>query len=164
LKNLYTAAFYAPVLPFGLIWTLGGNIAVYWVHKFTLLRRSKRDRALSAVLPIEMTEQLEFVLIIYGVSTLAFDFLFSGNIGYISISLLALAVINAALPMQLINDKIFGEVKEKVTEEDYQSQRLDFDEDYDRVNPALKEDALKKYEQEAEARSHAVAAESKKDR
>lgn len=42
--------------------------------------------------------------------------------------MLVLAIINALLPMQEINDAVFGKVEEKLTDDTYDQLRLEFDE------------------------------------
>jgi hypothetical protein len=70
---MYLCAFYSPIMPIGMIYALIAIFLQYWVDKYNLLRRRVVKYNMSAELSIEMTEMLEFVLIIYCLGTLIFD-------------------------------------------------------------------------------------------
>eukprot|EP00331_Platyophrya_macrostoma_P018273 CAMPEP_0176472272 /NCGR_PEP_ID=MMETSP0127-20121128/41654_1 /TAXON_ID=938130 /ORGANISM="Platyophrya macrostoma, Strain WH" /LENGTH=133 /DNA_ID=CAMNT_0017867129 /DNA_START=549 /DNA_END=947 /DNA_ORIENTATION=+ len=108
IATMFMAALYAPVIPSALIWTAIGNFANYWVEKNRILRRSSIGQTLGASLAREMTELLEWFLIIYGVSTFSFNYFFLGAVSVFDIIQLVIAVANAFLPMDEINKMIFG--------------------------------------------------------
>lgn len=78
---MYLMAFYSPILPMGILWTLFGLIFKYLVDKYNILRRQSVKYSMSSELATEMTEMLEFVLVIYCVivysNTLGWNFDFS---------------------------------------------------------------------------------------
>lgn len=78
---MYLMAFYSPILPMGILWTLFGLILKYLVDKYNILRRQSVKYSMSSELATEMTEMLEFVLVIYCVivysKSLGWDFNFS---------------------------------------------------------------------------------------
>jgi len=105
MKTMWFTAFYAPVIPMGLIFSIISLICLYWIHKYNVLRRSIIRYNMSAELSIEMTELLEWVLILYAGSNFLFEYIFNdGKVSVWGVIGLAVAVINAFLPMQWINE------------------------------------------------------------
>ena len=148
IKNMFVAALYTPVIPTALIWTIVGNALMFYVIKYNILRRSSVCRSLGPSLAREMTELLEWFLIIYGVATFCFNHLLLGDYSAIDVICLILAFTNAILPMDEINILLFPRVIPEAPEETYHNTKLYFEEDYDRCNPATRDVALEKYENE----------------
>lgn len=145
IKSLFSAAFYAPVVPIVLVWTLLGIFLCYWVDKYNILRKSSIGKALGVEIALQMTEVLEWYLIIFGVANFLFDWLFFKQISVLTYIMLGIAVVNAVFPMDWLNVKIFGEVAPDVFPETYDECKPYLDEEYDRFNPATKEVAIAKY-------------------
>lgn len=62
---MYVVAFYASVIPIGLVITCIALLTHYWVEKYNIARRRTIKYNYSSEMSIEMIEQLEFVLPIY---------------------------------------------------------------------------------------------------
>ena len=151
LKNLFMAALYAPILPVAIFWTIIGNFFLFYVEKYNILRRNSICRSLGPSLAREMTEFLEWFLIIYGISAFGFNYLFLGEVSIFDIALFVLAIVNAFLPMDEINKIIYGPVAPQNAEETYENMRLYLEEDYDRCNPATSGMAIEKYSDEVQS-------------
>lgn len=151
IKSMFVAALYAPILPMALVWTIIGNFLMYYVDKYNILRRSSIGKSLGATLALEMTEVLEWFLIIFGVSNFFFNTLFFGEVSLFEISGLLLAISNAFLPMHHINVLLFGKIDPLVTDDTYEDLRLYFEEDYDRCNPATQRHAIEEYSKEVQS-------------
>ena len=145
IKSAFSAAFYAPVVPIALVWTLVSIVLCYWVDKYNNLRAFSVGKALGSEIAIQMIEIMEWSLVIFGVSSFVFDYIIFDHESIFDYIILGIALINAFFPMEWLNVKIFGEVKPDVYPETYNECKLDLDEEYDRFNPATKEMAVAKY-------------------
>lgn len=83
LENLYTAAFFAPVFPLGLlvtfvscyldmiadrvITTFKFTHKLIFLEKYVLIKRSAKAKAIGSALAFEMMDQMEFLILIFGV-------------------------------------------------------------------------------------------------
>ena len=83
MKTMFFTAFYAPIIPIGLVISGICFIALYWIHKvinlyliylhlffkkIIIIKRSSIKINVGSELSIEMIEYLEFVVIIYSVN------------------------------------------------------------------------------------------------
>lgn len=71
---MYMAAFYAPLLPLGILYTCVGLYITYIIDKKTILK-SRVYINLRKKLSIEMIENLEHFLTIYCLSTMLFSYI-----------------------------------------------------------------------------------------
>jgi len=149
LRNMYSAAFYAPVLPIALPLTIFGNFLIYWADKHVLVRKSSLTKALGANLAFQMTENMEWVLVVYGVSNVVFNKIFFDDVTIPAYICIVLSVVNALLPMAEINEAITPAVKEQETDDTFDNKKWEFEEDYDRSNPATRAYAVAKFECES---------------
>lgn len=72
---MFTTAFYSPLLPIGLGYTVFGLLITYWIEKYKLLRERVVDFNLSEHLSSDMTEILELFLPIYCIANLIFEYM-----------------------------------------------------------------------------------------
>ena len=72
MKTMWMSAFYASVIPFGIVISIIGLILVYFIDKWLLLRRYTRPHLLNAKLNKEMIEYLEFVPLFMSIGSLIF--------------------------------------------------------------------------------------------
>eukprot|EP01017_Pseudomicrothorax_dubius_P049142 TRINITY_DN9094_c0_g1_i9.p1 TRINITY_DN9094_c0_g1~~TRINITY_DN9094_c0_g1_i9.p1 ORF type:complete len:714 (-),score=160.72 TRINITY_DN9094_c0_g1_i9:100-2241(-) len=151
IKTMLFTAFYCPVVPLATLISACGLILTYWVDKYVLLRRAKEPPALSGELSMEMTEVLEYILPAFAIGNIVFEqfLLSSGEKGagtdIISWVTFAVGIINAFLPMGWLNEKLFPTGEEQTTNETYNQARRNFEEEYDRENPATRDEAAKEY-------------------
>ncbi|KRX04521.1 hypothetical protein PPERSA_04336 [Pseudocohnilembus persalinus] len=156
LQSMYLCAFYSPILPVGMIWSILGIFLHYWIDKYNLLRRRVIKYNMSSDLSREMIEMLEFVLIIYCTGNLIFWIFIledqeDKSCSIWSILGVVVGVLHAALPMEKVSEFLCKVKNAPFNEQSYQEVELDFLTDYARENPATKKTAtesfLKKIEQ-----------------
>ncbi len=104
---MYTIAFYAPILPQALAYSLLGLFCNFWLDKYKILRRRTVKCALNKDLSVEMTEMLEFILPIFSASNFFFFYYIKGSISFYTIIGFVVGSLHAVLPMQLLNEKCF---------------------------------------------------------
>lgn len=63
-------AMYAPLIPLGPFFSLIAIFLSYWTAKYNLIRRSIVSYSLGKDLSVEMTELLEYIIVIYALSNL----------------------------------------------------------------------------------------------
>jgi hypothetical protein len=74
---------------------------------------------MSAELSKEMTELIEYVLVIYVCTNTLFEYYLLEEVNYISIAGVAIGIVNAFLPMEAINKKLFVTRPDFDTPQDY---------------------------------------------
>ncbi|KAL4435368.1 hypothetical protein ABPG74_022851 [Tetrahymena malaccensis] len=147
LKTMFMVAFYSPIIPIGIVYSMVAILLIYWVDKFNILRRKTIKFSQSAELSIEMTEMIEYILPIYSLSNALF-LIYIVGIDYVSVVSwisLGLGIIHAALPMQEFNEKMFEIAEAPPNLQDFYQAEQFFTTDYDRENPAYQLIALNKY-------------------
>ncbi|EAS04833.2 kinase domain protein (macronuclear) [Tetrahymena thermophila SB210] len=147
LKTMFMVAFYSPIIPVGILYSMVAILLMYWVDKFNILRRKTIKFSQSAELSIEMTEMIEYILPIYSLSNALF-LLYIVGIDYVSVVSwisLGIGLIHAALPMQLFNEKMFEIAEAPPNLQDFYQAEQFFTTDYDRENPAYQLIVLNKY-------------------
>lgn len=142
---MFFCAFYAPVIPIGILFCMISTAGMYWVNKYNLLRKSIVKEQMSAELSREMTEMIEYVLVIYAVTNTLFEYCIVEKVNYVSIAGVVCGIINAFLPMESINKRIFPTRPDFNTPMDYKEALREMDTDYGRANPAIEVICKKKY-------------------
>lgn len=104
-------SFYSTIIPIGIAWGIGTLLVQYWVDKYNLIRRRTIKYNMSKDLSREMTELLEYALIIYCVSILIFRYIITNDTSTSTTPLIiigiAIGILHAMLPMDLVNRLIF---------------------------------------------------------
>jgi hypothetical protein len=72
LNTMFLTAFYSPLLPIGLVYSMLGLMMHYWVQKYILINRRKVTTALGSSLSNSMTGILELFLPIFCIGNLLF--------------------------------------------------------------------------------------------
>ncbi|EAS02885.2 kinase domain protein (macronuclear) [Tetrahymena thermophila SB210] len=146
MKTMYITIFYSSVVPVGLIISMIGFCFYYWAQKWVILKERTVDKQISMKLSIEMTEYLEFIILIYASSNLLFKYQTVGQISYLQIIGLILGFCYSILPIQLIVEKVFffGNENEQVN---YDVAYPFFVTTYSMSNPITTEKAKKKHYQ-----------------
>lgn len=75
MNTMFTTAFYAPLLPIGLAYSLLALFLMYWAEKYKVLNDRVIKFNLSSKLSTAMTELLEYFLPIYCIANLVFEYL-----------------------------------------------------------------------------------------
>jgi hypothetical protein len=148
LKTLLSAALYAPLVPSVMPIAVVGLMGSYWIDKFNLLKKRSRGASLGSELPMECIEFLESPLILFSAANFFYaHFVVGLSYGECipNIIGLTIGILNAVLPMDEINKHLLPVAEEKLTDDKYSEKKMDFEEDYDRSNPATEEMALETY-------------------
>ncbi|KAL4446609.1 hypothetical protein ABPG74_005547 [Tetrahymena malaccensis] len=147
ISSVFSSLFYAPIIPFALIWTFVQLVLKYWVDKHCIIKQSTINVGPNINLCQEMIENLEFALPLYCLANLIFFVYISKSNEYDSLSLFGIfvGVIHAILPMGLLNERIYPIESTCSNTKSYEEMRLTFITDYDRENPIKKYAAIKKH-------------------
>lgn len=119
IKSMLFCSFYAPMIPIGLIISMVSIVGLYWLNKYNLLRRSMVKEQMSAELSREMTELIEYVLVIYALSNTLFEYFILEHVNNIAIAGIVCGIVNAFLPMESINKRLFPTRPDFNTPQDY---------------------------------------------
>ncbi|EAR89312.2 kinase domain protein, putative (macronuclear) [Tetrahymena thermophila SB210] len=147
ISSVFSSLFYAPVIPFALVWTFFQLVLKYWVDKHCIIKQSTLNVGPNINLCKEMIENLEYALPLYCLSNLIFFVYISKSNEYDSLSIFGIfiGVIHAILPMELLNERIYPIESSCSNTKSYEEMRLTFITDYDRENPIKKLAAIKKH-------------------
>ncbi|EAR99889.2 calcium-activated chloride channel protein (macronuclear) [Tetrahymena thermophila SB210] len=150
LKTIFLMAFYAPIIPACLPWVALTLLLNYILDKYELVYRRIVKYNISNEITIEMTELLELAIIIFCAGNIFFSIFVIGNnnLGIDSIYQFiacGIGLINAVLPMQKINQKLFKVADAPPNEQSYFQIEDKFNTDYERENPATKQIAKQKF-------------------
>jgi len=153
-KTMLMTAFFAPAVPFALIFAFLGLGANYWVDKYLLLRRTVFPTAIHEVLNKYVVEYLEWFGVMFGAGNFFFLFVLQNSNDQHIYDLLPKSLIFATLgigvililfPMRLLNSKLFSIKEEEIEPYDYDEMRAHFTTDYDIQNPVTSGEALHNY-------------------
>ena len=104
---MFTIAFYAPILPQALVYSLIGLICNYWVDKYKILHRRTIKCEINKDLSVEMTEMIEFILPLFAGSNIFFFYYIHNTVSYYTLAGFIVGLLHAFLPMQDFNEWIF---------------------------------------------------------
>lgn len=152
LNVMLFAAFFAPILPLGLILGIITLIIFYWIFKYILLRRSCMPPFLGKEIAYEAIEIMEFVPLFLGLGDIFFNLIFYSETGFITYVTLGVSIFNFMFPMAWLNKELmpFEEKKKSrlnspTNSIEYAVARVEFNEEYDRCNPVTEEQATKEW-------------------
>lgn len=144
INTMWFTAFYSPAIPLGIVLSLLSVFYSYWVLKWVMLRKTTIKDELGNDLTEDMTDMLEFSLVIFAIGNFVFNYIYNTSNWYcVQVILTLIAAFGYfVLPTERVNEMLF-----KITTQDevqeYQNVTKDFDNDYDKDNPATREEALK---------------------
>jgi hypothetical protein len=154
IKTVWLTAFYATLIPIGLVISLSGLIVTYWVEKYLLLKRSSYPKAMGAALPKSILELLEVTPLFYAIGSLIFNY-YAAHLVHlddlhlgVNVVAVLMAVVYLMLPIKVMNKFICRKKKEVEEDCEYDERRIQFQTDYDIANPITHKQAakeLKKY-------------------
>lgn len=139
---LFMTAFYAPIMPVCLLFSILALSFYYVCDKYILLNQCTVKRSLNFQLSVEMTEMLEFYIPIFSITQALFIYLIEDSLNILSLVALGIGVLHAILPMQLINKMLFKLPPPKRMKIPFSTAQLFMETDYDRENPATSETSI----------------------
>lgn len=154
-KTMLLTAFFAPIIPFALIFAIIGLTFNYWVDKHLLLRRNVLPIALQNELCVNMVENIEWMGLMFGLGNLIF-ILGLQNAEGVSVyevvpkglvwTILGIGFVLSQIPSEALNDK-FLPIADEVTEfNTYDQVKLEFTTDYDIQNPVTSQQAIEEHQ------------------
>jgi len=154
IKIVLLATFYAPAIPFSLIYTIPGLALWYWADKYTLLRRNALPNAIDDDLADAMVEYLEWAAATFACGNILYvftlkdqfdEFAFNDTAKSLVWITLGISLFHIIFPMEALNQKLFP-IEDLVTEtQTFEEARLGFPTDYDIENPLTHAKALRDY-------------------
>jgi len=151
-KTMLMTAFFAPAVPFALIFGILGLVVAYWVDKYLLLRRNALPIALQNELCVNMIENIEWMGLMFGLGNLLFICGLENSAGTdvyevlpkgLMYTILGIGFVLAMIPSEAINEKVFPIVDEVTEFSTYESVRAEFHTDYHIQNPVTSEEGMK---------------------
>jgi hypothetical protein len=152
IKVLLLTTFYAPALPFSMIYTIGGMTVYYWAEKYVLLRRVALPNMIGDDLADEMVEYAEWAACTFAVGNIIFIYTLKDTLGLYahndtSFALawvtFGISLVHIFFPMEILNKKMFP-IEDLVTEyKTYDEVRAEFNTDYAVENPITHKKAFK---------------------
>ncbi|EAR82133.2 kinase domain protein (macronuclear) [Tetrahymena thermophila SB210] len=146
-KTMLFTAFYAPLIPVGILFSMLGIMLLYFIQKYKILNHRTIRYSMSNLLSLEMIELTEYILPIYCLSNIVFSYILNQNshISIFSALAVAIGIFNIFLPMNAINEFFFYVKPCPPLKEKYSENISNFQFDYDRANPATDDYARKLY-------------------
>lgn len=154
MKMMLMACFYAPFMPFSLIYAVAGLVLCYWADKYVLLRRHALPKSLNDSLAKDMVESLEWAAFFFSMGNIACVFSLKDFVGDIAFSrettpmvwiTFGISLFHIFFPMESLNTKLFP-IKDLVTEiRSFEDARISFTTDYDLENPSTRKKALEQH-------------------
>jgi hypothetical protein len=155
-KTMLLTAFFAPAVPFALIFAILGLILNYWVDKYLLLRRNIYPIALQNELCVNMIENIEWMGLMFGLGNILFILGLENSQGVsvyetvpkgLMYTILGIGFVLAMIPSEALNDKVFPIVDEVTEFNTYDGVRVEFNTDYTIQNPVTNHEGLHEQEE-----------------
>ncbi|KAL4437580.1 hypothetical protein ABPG74_017818 [Tetrahymena malaccensis] len=147
-NTLLLSCFYAQLIPLGLAFSIISLILQMFTNKYLLLRRQSMPIPYGAELPLEMNDlYLEIIIFFFSLGCFIFELLLNSKISSAAIAQLSISVVYFLFPINKYINKIFNSDLNFVETLSYSDAKVQghFATDYDRKNPILKTEAIKKY-------------------
>lgn len=160
IPNLYSgvinvmlfSAFYATLEPLVILFAIITLCIYYWIFKIILVRRSSIPVELGKKIAYDMIEYIEYVPFAYALGDVLFNIKFYDYANPWSITALCLCCVNFIVPMAMVNKKIFSlDEKHKLIQasadyrRDFNTSRINFTFEYDRLNPVTQPKAVEEW-------------------
>jgi len=154
IKVVLLTAFYAPAMPFVLIFTIIGLTLWFWADKYMLLKHMSLPKSIDDDLTEAMVEYLEWAACTFAVGSIMFSYTLkdaTGELAFIdtarSLIWLALAVslFHIFFPMSMLNKKLFKVKSQACENQTFEEARLSFTSDYDIENPITRKLAFRRH-------------------
>jgi hypothetical protein len=136
--NIFTAFWFYPIFPFGVVWGFLSILAAYLTHKYLLLRRYGRPAMYSSMLAEYCYKLTKPCMVILGIASIMWDDILYEKIHWTSWTILAFTILWYLIPTHSImrgfidTDAKEAKIKKDVT---YENVRYHFSSEYDRANP-----------------------------
>ena len=148
-KTVLLSFFYIQIFPFGLIITSFGFIFAYWIEKYNFAKIYKKPKKLDKLIAEFYTNYLVVALFIYQIGDFLFIYYFySYHYQRYTWKLVKIIVFSLFifLPYHKILSIDFLKIKgSKINTKTYDEKYIEFNTDYERVNPMTKKEGKLRY-------------------
>jgi len=153
-KTVLVTAFFAPVIPVGLVFSIIGLILNYWVDKYTLLRRNALPISLDHALNNHMMRVLEWTGFVFAMGNLLFattlktfddTSVYSNVYGIVVVGTIVLSLLHIIFPTERLNTEFFRVKLDSRINQPYDESRVLFPTDYDIENPVTCREGLQDF-------------------
>ncbi|KAL4487639.1 hypothetical protein ABPG72_017428 [Tetrahymena utriculariae] len=147
-NTLLLSCFYAQLIPLGVVFSIVSLILQMFTNKYLLLRRQSMPIPYGAELPLEMNDlYLEIIIFFFSLGCFIFELLLNSEISNCVIAQLSISCAYFLFPINKYINKIFKQDLNFVESISYSDAKVQghFATDYDRKNPLLKTEAIKRY-------------------
>ncbi|EAR82884.2 transmembrane protein, putative (macronuclear) [Tetrahymena thermophila SB210] len=147
-NTLLLTCFYAQLIPLGLVFSIISLILQMFTNKYLLVRRLSMPVPYGAELPLEMNDlYLEIIILFFSLGCFIFEYILNSEISSAAIAQLTISSVYFIFPINKYINKVFNQDLNFVESLSYSDAKVQghFSTDYDRKNPILKTEAIKKY-------------------
>jgi hypothetical protein len=107
MKTMWFTFLYGSAIPLGIFFSMVGLTIYYYVDKYNFVRRRTVKESLGKDLSIEMIEMLEMIILFNGFGSLTMAMNLFGECHWQDITILVVAILYAALPMEVFSEWLF---------------------------------------------------------
>lgn len=135
IKIVLLTAFYAPAMPFVLIFTIIGLTLWFWADKYMLLKHMSLPKSIDDDLTEAMVEYLEWAACTFAVGSIMFAYTMKDESGELAFHDTARALLWLALgvslfhiffPMETLNKKLFKVTHKACEDQTFEEARVNF--------------------------------------
>jgi len=154
IKIVLLTAFYAPAMPFALIFTIFGLTLWFWADKYMLLKHMSLPKSIDDDLTEAMVEYLEWAACTFAVGSIMYaytlkdstnEFAFQDTARSLIWLALAISLFHIFFPMSYLNKRLFKMKSSPCENQTFEEARLSFNSDYDIENPMTRKLAFRKH-------------------
>lgn len=143
------AAFYAYLIPFGVIISFAALVLQFYMDRYLLFKRQSNPDPINHNLPIAMVDVfLEMIIVSYSAGCFVFEILLYQKLSVFTIIQLALTSLYWISPVEKLQRLFCQKIEiEYIEQADYQESKkqFKFEADYDRLNPITQNQAINEY-------------------
>lgn len=75
MKTMLFTAFYAPLIPLGIILSIAGIAVLYFIQKYKIMNHRTIRYSMSNQISLEMIELMEYILPVYCLANLIYEYI-----------------------------------------------------------------------------------------
>jgi len=151
------ASFYAPALPFSIIFTIIGLVLWFWIDKYVMLRRMGLPKSISKDLTDTAVEYLEWAACTFAVGNIVYVYTLKNSVDELAFTdtarsliwiTLGISLFHIYFPMEMVNKRFLKvEKKGDDVDIDFEGAELKFNTDYDIEDPLTHASGLRRKKQ-----------------
>jgi len=157
IKIMLLASFYAPALPFSIIFTIIGLVLWFWIDKYVMLSRMGLPKSISKDLTDTAVEYLEWAACTFAVGNIVYVYTLKNSVDELAFTdtarsliwiTLGISLFHIYFPMEMVNKRFLKvEKKGDDVDIDFEGAELKFNTDYDIEDPLTHASGLRRKKQ-----------------